>query len=145
MLERLDNGDRISLGGAVVLLIGLFLPWYGIDTGALGSDAASQLAKRFLDGVSANAFKAFDVLDIVLLLLAVGAGAVIVLVALGKLDRSLHRHVETIGGAAAVAVLFRMVIRPGDIDLSLKWGIFVSLIGAVAVAAGQFLSRTGRI
>jgi len=145
MLGRLTKGDRISLGGAIVLLIGLFLPWYAIDTGVLGSDPASQLLKRFVDGLTLNAFKAFDVLDIVLLLLAIAAGAVIVLVSLGKLDASLHRHVETIGSAAALAVIFRMVIRPGDIDLNLKYGIVVSLIGALAISAGQFLSRTGRI
>ncbi len=145
MLDRLTKGDRISLAGAAVLLVGLFLPWYAIDTGGLGNGAASRLVKRALDGFTLNAFKAFDVIDVVLLLLAIAAGAVIVLVALGRLDESLHRHVESIGGVAAVAVLFRMLVRPGDIDLSLKWGIFVSLIGAVAISAGQFLRRTGRL
>lgn len=75
-----------------------------------------------MDGLTLNAFKAFDVLDIVLLLLAIAAGALIVLVALDKLDESLHRHVESLGGIAAVAVVFRMLVRPGDIDLSLRWG-----------------------
>ena len=67
----------------------------------------------------------------------------IVLVALDKIDASLHRYVETIGVAAAIAVLFRLVIQPDG--ASLKWGIFVALIGAGAIAAGQFLTRTGKI
>jgi hypothetical protein len=40
-------------------------------------------------------------------------------------------------------VLFRIIIQPDG--ASLKWGIFVALIAAVAIAAGQFLSRTGKI
>ena len=82
-----------------------------------------------MDGVSVNAFEALDFIDIVLLLLAIGAAALIVLVAMDKIDASLHRFVETIGGVAAIAVLLRIVIQPDG--ASLKWGIFVALIGAV--------------
>ncbi len=143
MLDRIEKGDRISLAGAVVLLIALFLPWYGIEGDLVGDGPAGDVFRQIADNFSANAFEAFAILDIVLLLLAIGAGALIVLVALGRIDASLHRFVETIGGAAAVAVLFRLFIQPDG--ASLKWGILVALIGAVAIAAGQYLSRTGRI
>ncbi len=143
MLDRIAKGDRISLAGAVVLFIALFLPWYGIETDFLGQGAAADLVRQIVDGVSVNAFEALDFIDIVLLLLAIGAAALIVLVAMDKIDASLHRFVETIGGVAAIAVLLRIVIQPDG--ASLKWGIFVALIGAVGIAAGQYLTRTGKI
>jgi hypothetical protein len=143
MLDRFTKGDRISLVGAVVLFIGLFLPWYGIESDIFGEGPAADLARQIVDSVSVNAFEAFDVIDIVLLLLAIGAAVLIVLVATDKVDAALHRWVETIGGAAAIAVLFRIVIQPDG--ASLKWGIFVALLGAVAIAAGQYLTRTGKI
>ena len=145
MLDRIGKGDRISLAGAIVLFIGLFSPWYGIKT-----DLGGGIADQFLQSVSADAFDAMKLIDILLLLAAVGAGALIVLVALGKLDESFHRFVEVIGGAAVVLILFRLIVKPdGGLDgvasLTLKWGIFLSLIGAAAIAAGQFLSRTGKL
>ncbi len=143
MWDRLDKGDRISLVGAAVLLIALFLPWYGIESDLLGDGPAGDAFRQLAGNISANAFEAFGILDVVLLLLAIGAGVLIVLVALDKIDASLHRYVETIGVAAAIAVLFRLVIQPDG--ASLKWGIFVALIGAGAIAAGQFLTRTGKI
>lgn len=143
MLDRIQKGDRISLAGAALLFVALFFPWYGIESGALGSGPGADLARQFLDSVSADAFEAFKFVDILLVLLAVGAAAIIVLVASGKLDESIHRFVETIGGTAAIVVLFRIFIQPDG--ASLKWGIFVALIGAAAIAAGQYLTRTGKI
>ena len=143
MLDRIEKGDRISLAGAVVLFLSLFFPWYGIEGDLIGDGPAGDILRQFTENISVNAFEAFGILDIVLLLLSVGAAALIVLVALGKIDQSLHRFVETIGGAAAIAVLFRIFIQPDG--AALKWGIFVALIGAVAIAAGQYLTRTGKI
>lgn len=143
MWDRIEKGDRISLAGAAVLLIALFLPWYGIEGDLLGDGPAGDVLRQLANNFSANAFEAFDILDIVLLLLAIGAAALIVLVALDKIDASLHRFVETIGLVASVAVLVRLFIQPDG--ASLKWGIFVALIGAGAIAAGQYLTRTGKI
>ena len=76
-------------------------------------DPLGDILRQLTKNVSANAFEAFQFIDIILLLLAVGAGALIVLVAMDKLDSSLHRYVETIGGVAAIIVLFRIIIRAG--------------------------------
>lgn len=142
MLDRLSKGDRISLGGAALLFIALFFPWYGIK--ASGLDGVNLLGAASLD-----AFDAFKFADIVLLALAVGAGALIVLIAIGKVDRQYHRFIETIGGTAAIVVLLRLIFKPDSgipgIDVTLKWGIFAALIGAAAVAAGQYLQRTDKL
>lgn len=46
MLDRISKADRISLAGAIVLFIGLFLPWYKPDVGDWGEGlpAASSSA-----------------------------------------------------------------------------------------------------
>jgi len=143
MFDRIEKGDRISLAGAVVLFFALFFPWNGIESDLAGDGPAGDILRQLTKNVSASAFEAFSFIDIILLLLAVGAGALIILVAMDKLDASLHRYVETIGGVAAIIVLFRIIIQPDG--ASLMWGFFVALIAAAAIAAGQYLSRTGKI
>lgn len=142
-MNRFSRGDQVSLGGAILLLVALFLPWYGISSDIIPDGPGSDLAESLIRDFSVNAFEAFDFIDIVLLLLAVGAGVLLVLTTLGNLDAGLKKYVETIGGIAALTVVFRIVFQPEF--ASVKWGIFVALIGAVAIAAGQFLSRTGKL
>lgn len=143
MLDRIGKADRISLAGAVLLFIALFLPWYGIESGLIGDGPGADLVRGLVENISANAFEAFSFVDILLLILSLGAIGLILAVALGKVDESYHRFVETIGGLAALLVLFRIVIQPDG--AAVKWGIFVALIGGAAIFAGQFLDRTGKI
>ena len=93
--------------------------------------------------MSVDAFEALKFIDILLLVLAIGAAALIVLVAMSKVDESLHAFVEILGSVAALLVLFRIVIQPDF--ASLKWGIFVAFLGAAAIAGGQLLDRMGKI
>jgi hypothetical protein len=48
------------------------------------------------------------------------------------------------GGTAALLILYRMLAPPGAqvqlISLSLSWGIWLALLGAVAIVVGGFLS-----
>jgi len=55
------------------------------------------------------------------------------------------RITAALGVAAAIMVLLRIIFTPGDdgVDTSLKFGIFVALIGAVLVALGGLMSRNG--
>jgi len=48
-----------------------------------------------------------------------------------------------LGVAAAVLVVLRMIFTPGDdlVDTSLKFGIFLALIGGVLIAIGGAMSR----
>ncbi len=142
-MERLSKGDMISLGGAVALFISLFSPWYGVDTGDIPG-GVPDFAKDLVGNFSVSGFEAFRFIDIVLVLLAIGSGALIILCNMGKIDRSLKRLVESVGSFAALAVLFRLFIHPAD-GLGVKWGIFLALIGAVAIALGQSLTRMGKI
>ncbi len=137
MLTRLGNGARISLGGAIVLFISLFMTWYTakISLGGLVSGI----------GVNASAFDAFDFTDILLLVISLGVIAVILLVASGKLGPELSQAVLPAGGLALLLVLFRLIKVPGPdvtgVDFGRGFGIFIGLIGAAAIVAGQVLDR----
>jgi hypothetical protein len=150
MLDRISRGDRISVAGAIALFVGLFAPWYGINVDALGglddSGPAGEILREFTKNISASAFDAFKFTDVILAILAIAAVALIALVALDKVDDSLHRHVESIGAAAAGLIILRGIfIKPSLTGLSLKWGIFFALLGAIAIAAGRYLNRTNKI
>ncbi len=141
---QLTKGDRVALGGAIALLAALFLPWYGLATGALGS-AGDPIADAFITGFTQKlTFSAFDVftyVDVALVIVAIGCVAIIGLVGTGKLDQSLRRIVESAGSVAALLVLFRMLVRPGGSLFELKYGIFLALIGGVAISVGGMLNR----
>src|SRR5258708_40035275 len=36
-IDELSNGDKAILGGSIVLLVALFLPWKGVDIAFIGS------------------------------------------------------------------------------------------------------------
>lgn len=144
MVLQLTKGDRVAVGGAIALLVALFLPWYGLATGALGS-AGDPIADAFIKGVTENltvtAFDAFTYVDVALVVIAIGCVAIIGLVGAGKLDDSLRRIVESAGSIAALLVLFRMFARPGGSFFELKYGIVLALIGGVAISVGGMLNR----
>ena len=140
MLDRFSRGDKIAAGGGLLLVISLFLPWYGIKLGdALpgGGALTSQL-----ESITANAFDALKFIDILLLLIGAAVAVGLFLIASGKADSGLRAFVESIGGVAALLVLFRMFDQPGPGGfIVLKYGIFISFIAAVAIAVGGFLNR----
>lgn len=137
MLTRLGNGARISLGGAIVLFISLFMTWYTakVSVGGLVSGI----------GVDANAFDAFKFTDLLLLVISLGVAAVILLVASDKLGPELSQAVLPAGGLATLLVLFRLVNMPTPdiqgVDFGRGFGIFIGLIGAAAIVAGQVMDR----
>lgn len=132
--SRLSVGDQIAAASGVVLLISLFLPWYGIDVNLGGIATGSA---------SASAWEALGFIDILLFLVAVVAIGVPVAKAAGSLPNDVPGPLLVLaaGGLAVLLVLFRIIDLPtpdlgGGIDFSRKWGIFLGLIAAVGVAYG---------
>lgn len=129
MLNRLGRGDQISLGGGALLVLSLFLNWYSVSFGGFS--------------VSLDAFDAFTVIDILLLILGAGVIALILGIAADKVDALYAPIVLGAGALAFLFVLFRMIFKPnaGDVpdgvDYGLSFGIFVALIATIAIVAGQ--------
>ena len=131
--SKLTTGDQIAAASGVVLLIALFLPWYGIDV-SVGPVSVSD---------SASAWQALDFIDILLFLISVVAIGVPVAKAMGALPAEVPGPllVLAVGGLGVLLVLFRLVDLPtpdlGDqVDFSRKFGIFLGLIAAAGITYG---------
>jgi hypothetical protein len=131
--SKLSVGDQIAAVSGVVLLVALFLPWYGVDVEFAGVTGSA----------SASAWEALEFVDILLFLMALVAIGVPVAKATGSLPDDVPGPLLVLGagGLAVLLVLFRIIDLPtpdlgGGIDFSRKWGIFLGLIAAIGVAYG---------
>lgn len=143
-LSKLKPADWLVGGGAIVFLISLFLPWYGIEE--FGESFNNSGSDYFLTGWLPMLLIAAVFVVTVLPRLADGVKIPESLGPLPKLQAALIA-----AGVAAVLVLLRLLIASdniGDIDtdfeLDRKYGLFVALIAAVAVAAGAFMKYSGK-
>jgi hypothetical protein len=138
--SKLTTGDIVAGVGGIVLLISLFLPWYGVSVDIAGFSASE----------SGSGWEALGFIDILLFLISIAAIGIVAARAAGVLPADVPAPVILLGlGALAVLlVLFRIIDIPveGDIpdevDLSRKVGIFIALIGAAAVTYGGWRTNT---
>jgi hypothetical protein len=131
--SRPTSGDVIAGVGAVILVVALFLPWYGVSFEMAGfSKSASGTGRDVLSSI-----------DMVLFLISAAAIAIVAARAVGALpDPPARMAVLALGGLAMLLVLYRIVDIPtsGDVpahvELSRKVGIFIALVGGAAIAYG---------
>jgi hypothetical protein len=147
--NRLKFGDLIAAGGAVVLLISLFLEWYNVSVEGLGGFSG--------DVGGGNAFDALGIGPIFLLLVSLAVIAIVVMRALAVDVAGLPLPLSTIllilGALATLYCLFRLLITPGtdapdafddNIDVGRSIGVFLAFLASLAIAAGAFLSGRER-
>ncbi len=157
-IERRDSpptGDLLTGGGALLLLITLFLPWYRVSTAEFSFDSGGQ-------SKTVNAWSALDVIDIVLLVVALAVLALVILDLVGARPTALTvprgSVILGLGAIALVLVVFRLIDLPnevtidgvsdsldelldeGVIDVSRSPGIFLALLSGGAMALGGWLS-----
>ena len=138
--SRLTTGDIIAGVGGIVLLIALFLPWYGVSVNIAGFSASE----------SGSGWEALGFIDILLFLISVAAIALVAARAAGVLPTDIPAPVIllALGAFAVLLVLYRIIDIPVDgdvpdeVDLSRKLGIFIALIGAAAVTYGGWRTNT---
>jgi hypothetical protein len=125
----IDGGRIVSALGAVLLLVSLFLEWYGFGN---GPDA---------DGFSA--WTAFELVDLILALLAIAAIAA----AFEFEFRGTTRLPEKTGAAAGAAALLLVAVSiineppaAQGFDSQLELGAWLGLAGAAVMCAGALLS-----
>ncbi len=140
-ISKLDRGLQIVGGGAVVLLISLFLPWYSVSA-SLGPGLAKV-------SDSASAWQVLSYTDLLLFLASVAAIAAVVAVGMGKLPElpaPLSQILLGISGVATLLVLFRLIFIPGNdgggiVDIGRSVGVFIALIAAAAMVYGAMQTR----
>ena len=140
-------GAALAGGCGLLLLISLFLPWYG---GTVSVAAPGGFGGPISQSDSASAWEAMSGIDVVLLLIAlvaIGAAAAVVVQGTNTgMSRPMALAVAAAGALAVLLVIYRLVEIPGagdlgtlpggvEVELGRKLGAFVALIAAAGVAA----------
>jgi hypothetical protein len=143
------RAEPIAGVGGLLLLVALFLPWYGVEIPQI--DTQFQTGNDGLLGVldtyslaTASAWEAFSVIDIVLALLALLMLAVpVTSVATRGPAKAVAAAVlaSAFGWLAVLLVLVRWVnpIGPNAL-IEPRYGLYLGLAGAVAGWVGAWLS-----
>jgi hypothetical protein len=140
-----ESRTSAIVAGAAAVVGSLWAPWYAIDfgpaaRGAIGrqtdqlpgvlGDFARQMLTLLPTHIEVTAWQAFDKADVILFACA------IVAVMAALIDRM--DVVGLAGGAAVCTVVLQMIDRPGPSELmSLKWGAWLALGGALAIVGAS--------
>jgi hypothetical protein len=127
-LRRLRVGEWITALAGVVLLVSLFLPWYGEADAA----AATEL----------SGWESLALLDIVLSLIAAAAVALALITAVQPLPAvplTWNTFVVFAGMLAVVLVLVRVIDLPDGAGAR-DWGLWLGLAGALGILAGALIA-----
>ena len=139
-LGKLRRGEIIAAAGGIALLISMFfVDWY-----AGGADISTPFGDVSVDGAG---FGPWDgqgftgtIADLVILAAALTAIGLAVVTATSRtvaLPVAASALTATLGIAAVVMVLLRMVFQPGPNELvELRFGIFLALISSAVIAYG---------
>lgn len=124
--SKVSLGEMIAGASALALFIFMFLPWYGVD--GLGGFVSAN----------ANAWEAFSLIDLLLLLAVVVVAGLVIARAADALPELPQPPATIIAGAGAVALLlvfFRLVFPPVD-DVGREIGLFLGLLASAGIAYG---------
>lgn len=123
-LRRLRAGEWIAALSGALLLVSLFLPWYGA-----GAEDASG-------------WEAFAVVDVALALVAAFGVSLLVVTASQRVPAvpiALSAIVTIVGMIGVVLVLVRLANLPGGFD-GRELGVWLGLLAAIGIVAGSALA-----
>jgi hypothetical protein len=132
--HRLSSTELIATAGGLLLLISLFLPWYG-------TDSANRFAN--IDG-ERGTFSCWDVQPILRWLLLLAALAPFILAYIIIRGHQLSWARGELTAVVAIAALGLLLFnafgaRPGEPSsaINLEWGWFVALLGILLMLFGS--------
>jgi hypothetical protein len=142
-MSKLRPADIVAGVGGLALLITLFLSWYGLEVPqirTIGADGMISVLHTFAGDVTATAWQAFSVTDVVLALAALVAIALPVVTALasGPAKPVAFTVLGSVGSILAVLlILYRLLNQPGPNDIvGLRYGAWLGLAAALVMLAG---------
>jgi uncharacterized membrane protein YhaH (DUF805 family) len=143
-IDKLSTGEKVSAVSAVLLFIFMFFDWFGAKVSGVGGFSGE------VPGAHVNAWQAFGVIDIILLIAIVCAlGVAVIRLTDADLEPpvSLNTIVAALGALAVVLVLYRIIDPPGGghafgvtVDVTRKLGVFLGLIASGGIAYGGYLA-----
>jgi hypothetical protein len=141
-VDKLNTGEKVSAVSAILLFVFMFFDWFGVKVSGVPGFSGS------VEGGGGSAWDALDVIPIFLMLaIVVAIGVAIVRLTDADLEPpvSMNAIVAALGGLAVLLILYRIVDPPGgdglagvSVDVTLKFGIFLSLLAAVGIAYGGY-------
>jgi hypothetical protein len=144
-IDRLNYGERISCGSAILLFIFSFLQWYDVDA----TERPNLLFDLRLIEDGGNAWQTLEITPIFLALVAaITAGAAIQRLIGRDWEPlvSLSAVICVLGGLAACLILIRIVFPPdlgGELEgftfeATLQAGVFLAFAAACGIAYGGY-------
>lgn len=125
--SRLTSADRIVGIGSLLLLISLFLPWYGVSVFGFSAQA---------DGLTGHGY-----LYVVLIICLAIAGYLVASagMTLPALPLTHRQRLLAATGLNGVIVLLAFLVKPGDSGW--RFGAFIGVLAAIVAVAGAVRSR----
>src|SRR3954468_8849574 len=141
-LRRLRPAEWLLTPAGIVLIVSLFLPWYDFQNGVYCSRSGCVGGEN----VNVSGWQAFSAVDVLLFVCALAA---LLAVTLQATQRSpalpiVSDAAATWAGLIATVFVIIKLIDPPSLDaggqsadiLSVTWGAWIGLVGAVAVLLG---------
>lgn len=139
-MSRLGRNDWFVIGGMLLLLVALFLPWFRSEViEDLMDEVARQLGGDPGDTDTGVNGWHFTLGWLAWLLTAAAAAIVLLKVADVELPLPEGLAVMVLGGVAFLLLLYRIIDAPTFMDRA--YGILIGLLGAALVAFGGFLKN----
>jgi hypothetical protein len=134
LTRRFDIGPFVLALAALVLLVSLFLPW--VDFGSSSRDVSFGVADF-------NAWRSFEITDLILAALAIAALMAAVGLIVPAVDLVERRYIPWIVGAALVLVANYLIAPPGTLESGdIGTGAWMAFAATVVMAIGAVLSLT---
>ncbi len=136
-LRRVRFGQRVAAVGGIVLLVSMFLDWYGtvFTDGPIGDFGGDAFESPGLAGAIA------DALLIAACAVAIGGAVLTAMSRSLGIPVAMNAMTTFAGGGAFLLVLGRMIFQPGRNDvITLELWIFVALFAAAAIVYGGWIA-----
>jgi hypothetical protein len=134
-------GEVVAMVGGALLALSVFLPWY-----ATGNANSSIYGDCVGADKSCAAFEVLPVFRFLLLLAAIAPFILgWIIVRRHALSWPRGELTAVVGLAALTLILVKgFIFKPGEPSgqISLTWGYFIALIGAILILAGAFVRTT---
>jgi hypothetical protein len=143
---NVGRGTLIAGVSGALLFIFMFFSWFGVDVesaipAGIPEDIANQAVEESGVDTTANAWQAFDVIDLVLLLAVIASvGFAIIDMSGASVSLPVAGSAVTagIGAIAFLLVLYRLIDPPGGDGIGREIGVWLGLLATAGIAYGGY-------